>query len=379
MKLAFVTINGQSWGGSEMLWTQTAMLALRQKHEVLASVFDWPEQPPAIRMLSEKGAKLVTRRRFYPALPQRLKKRALNMLMPAGMKTTYHDYLKQFRADRILFNLGGGSEIAEDESDLMLFTRQTKIPYFIFCHSISVQGKIFEPVRRNMIESFAKARKVFFSSHLQIQLLEEQLREEIPNAYRMNHPLQHVFSKPLSFPSGEAIHFAMVGSLTCRWKGQDVAIRILSEQPWRERNWVLNIYGKGEDEQYLKKLVADHMLEANVVFHGYCADHEKIWSDNHVLLVASQQDSGPITVFEAMNAGRPVIGTRMGVMPEYVHNNRTGMLAKSTKAAHLAEAMEEAWKQKQQWKHWGEEAHLFLKRHYDFQAADTLLTQLING
>ena len=121
MRLAFVSIIGAPWGGSEVLWTRTAALALENKHEVLVSVFDWPQQAPAVEDLRDGGARMVLRRRFYPALPSRARKKLLNLWLPSGRKKTYHDYLLRFKPDCIFFSLGGGDEIAASDSDLMVF------------------------------------------------------------------------------------------------------------------------------------------------------------------------------------------------------------------------------------------------------------------
>ena len=66
MRIAFITTCGFPWGGCEQLWTRTAALALSEGHEVLISVFDWPEQHPVIRSPEGAGARLLLRRRYYP-------------------------------------------------------------------------------------------------------------------------------------------------------------------------------------------------------------------------------------------------------------------------------------------------------------------------
>src|SRR5690606_23313283 len=104
MRLAFVTINGSAWGGSEVLWVKTAKLALEQGHQVLVSMFDFEKLPEQILELKTLGAEFYFRRRFYPALPQRLQKRVRNKLAAPGAKVTYHDYLLSFKADRIFFS-----------------------------------------------------------------------------------------------------------------------------------------------------------------------------------------------------------------------------------------------------------------------------------
>jgi hypothetical protein len=47
------------WGGSEELWARTARLALERGHEVAIVKYRWPEVPPKIRELQERGAWLL--------------------------------------------------------------------------------------------------------------------------------------------------------------------------------------------------------------------------------------------------------------------------------------------------------------------------------
>ena len=377
MKLAFVSIMGSPWGGSEVLWTRTAALALERQHEILVSVFDWPRQADPVEALRTQGARMVLRRRFYPALPTRVRKKLFNLFLPRGKKTTYHDYLLHDNPDRILFSLGGGDEIAQGEDDLMVFVRQTRIPFFIFCHALSFKPYGSEMVRRNMIESCAKAAGVFFTSRLQMELTEKAMGQPLTNARILNHPLTVCFDKVVPFPPAAPAHFALIGSLVVRWKGQDKAIRILSQDKWRKRDWVLNIYGAGEDEQCLRNMARESGVGDRIIFHGHVADHQAIWRKNHLLLIASHTlDSGPITSFEAMNAGRPVVSTLIGAPAEYVKDGITGALAAGRTQNELEVAMERAWQKREKWAAWGQNARDYLQAHYDFNPEQTLLNIL---
>ena len=52
MRIAIIsTMEGCPWGGSEELWAAMAMQALKKGHEVLISVCDWPQTPPALGLL----------------------------------------------------------------------------------------------------------------------------------------------------------------------------------------------------------------------------------------------------------------------------------------------------------------------------------------
>ena len=64
MKVAFVsTMAGLAWGGSEELWTRTAMRLCGLGHEVRCSVLKWDPQYPAIDNLAACGARMHYRPR----------------------------------------------------------------------------------------------------------------------------------------------------------------------------------------------------------------------------------------------------------------------------------------------------------------------------
>ena len=226
------------------------------------------------------------------------------------------------------------------------------------------------------MKSCAKAAQVFFTSRLQLELTEQAMGAPLTNARILNHPLTVYFDRPVPFPPATPAHFAMIGSLVVRWKAQDKAIRILTGETWRKRDWVLNIYGAGEDEQFLRNMARESCAADRIVFHGHVTDPLAIWQKNHLLLVASSRDSGPITLFEAMNAGRPVVSTYIGAAPEYVQTRVTGVLASGRTEEDLEKAMEQAWQQRGQWVKWGENAHAYLEEHYDSRPEQTLLNIL---
>lgn len=377
MKIAFVSICGMPWGGSEILWAATAKEALTQGHEVLVSIFEWPQQHPNIQELDALGAKIIYRRKFYPSFPNRLKKKLLNKLRTPNNKVTYHDYLNEFKADHILFNLSGGDEIAQDSTDLMVFVRQTTIPFAVFYHSISLVPTYSETIIKNFILLVDKAKVNLFTSKLQIENLQHQIAHKISKSQIINHPLRVPENKDINLPDDSVINFAMVGSLVCRWKGHDIAIKALAKKQWQKRSWVLNFYGEGDDKDYLIELVKYYNIEDRVIFNGYENDLKKIWEKNHILLAPSRQDSGPIVLFEAMMMGRPVIGSYMGAMPEYIINEETGILAKGISENDFAEALERAWQKRIKWQQWGIIAKNKLENNYDFHPEITLLKILV--
>lgn len=372
MKISFYTSIGVPWGGSEILWVAAASRALNQGHEVLISVFDWSQQHTSIDALNKSGAKMIVRRKFYPCFRDRFKKKILNFLLPIGNKSTYHDYFIKFESDHIFFNLAGGDEIATDTNDLMLFIRQTTIPYSIFIHSLSTKKYLNDEIKNDFKFILNKAKYIFFTSKMQIDLLEWQLGVVIDKAKVINHPLREL-AESHEISRGKDVNFAIIGSLVTRWKGQDTVIRILSKENWRHLNWHLNIYGDGPDGIDLEQMIEEHHLSSKVTLFRHTESINELFDANDLILIPSKQDSGPIVLFEAMFAGKPVVGSFMGAMPEYIVSGLNGVLADSTDEISFEIAMWRAWQQREKWNEWGMKGRELINERYDFNAAQTLL------
>ncbi len=58
------------------------------------------------------------------------------------------------------------------------------------------------------------------------------------------------------------------------------------------------------------------------------------------VLTPRWEDNGPQTVFEALSAGLPVLGSRVGGIPDFVEHGRNGLLVEESRARELAAAIE---------------------------------------
>lgn len=372
MRLAFLTTCGFPWGGSELLWTATARRALAEGHEVLASVFDWPRQHETIHELVRLGARLHLRRRFFPSLLQRIRKKGINRIRPSSRQATYHDYLLGFRPDHILFNLAGGDEIAIDP-DLMAFVRQTTIPFSVFYHNVTPDYTYPAALAANMRSVFHLSRHSLFTASQQLGFYRLQTADPIVNARVVHHPLRPIKPGPYPELDGGPVRFCLIGNIVCRWKGQDIVLDTLSAPLWRDRDWVLDLYGIGEDAAMLAERCERAGLADRVRFPGYQSDVATILADHHAVLIPSRQDTGPIVLFEAMQAARPVIGTPMGCVPDYLEDGITGFVAPSIDVIGFAETLERAWAARERWRDIGEAARVQLALRYDPHPEKTLL------
>ncbi len=120
----------------------------------------------------------------------------------------------------------------------------------------------------------------------------------------------------------ETVNFLMLGRLV-KQKGQATALKALAQlQPYQ---WQLQIVGSGEDELALKKLVKQLSLSKRVHFVPATSNVVSIMQQAQVELVPSQWEGLGIVIMEAMAAGRLVVASRVGGIPELL-NVKTGYL-----------------------------------------------------
>ena len=57
------------------------------------------------------------------------------------------------------------------------------------------------------------------------------------------------------------------------------------------------------------------------------------YSKNHVLICSSEHEGGPMPILEALASARPVISTNVGIVPEMVTHNSTGIIIERSRSA----------------------------------------------
>jgi len=102
------------------------------------------------------------------------------------------------------------------------------------------------------------------------------------------------------------------------------------------RLWLV---GDGLLRDQVETLVKEKGLERNVTFLGIREDVPKLLSEADVFLLPSEWEGVPLTVLEAMAAGKPVIATAVGGVPELVKDGVSGILVPSRNHGALAKAI----------------------------------------
>ncbi|GEM_PF-819262 len=101
----------------------------------------------------------------------------------------------------------------------------------------------------------------------------------------------------------------------------------------------LDVWGEGPEEELLRNLITALGVEGRVRLRGAVASVADALAQADVYVQASKSEGCPYAVLEAMAAGKPVVVTPCGGMPELVRDGETGVVAEGTGPHELAAAI----------------------------------------
>lgn len=144
------------------------------------------------------------------------------------------------------------------------------------------------------------------------------------------------FAEAASKPDGH-FHLLVVARLH-RVKGVDLALRALRNLLDRyTRGVMLTIVGDGPERAGLKKLAGELGVDEYVRFEGLRYDVEDFVKQADLVLVPSRYEPFGMVAAEAGAAGKPVVASKTGGLPEIVEDGVTGFLFEPENDVMLAE------------------------------------------
>lgn len=134
-------------------------------------------------------------------------------------------------------------------------------------------------------------------------------------------------------------HFVMVLRLT-EAKNIPDAIKAFSIFHKTHPDYIFDIYGDGELESQLRKLIKDEGLTNSVILQGRTDDIEKAYQTSDALLVTSFYEGFGLNVLESISNGTPVITYPIKYGPADIIDANSGIVAEERTPESLANAME---------------------------------------
>jgi glycosyltransferase involved in cell wall biosynthesis len=334
------------WGGSEELWSQTAVQLKRSGHDVQALVVHRPRLPDKVTSLAKQGIRLET----HPSYRVGLAGSIWNKLTLRYRRS--YGRLKRFKPDLVVISQGHNS----GGLDWARICREASIPYVLIVHCNSEHWWFEDRAVEEAAASYRAARKVFCVSRSNLNLLRMQLGDPIQNGEIVWNPYNVSPESIAAWPvENGRWRLACVARLDPAAKGQELLLQVLARPEWRARPVELNFFGEGPHELALRRL-AD-MLQLNQVhFRGHVPDVKAIWEQNHLLVLPSRYEGLPLVLVEAMWCGRPAVVTDVAGNAEVCVDNETGFVAPASTVPLLADTLQRAWDRRKDWQRMGQAA-----------------------
>lgn len=226
------------------------------------------------------------------------------------------------------------------------FMAKQKTPFVTTYHSGSLKkGKPFIDILLGLYEKTILSNMMKKSSQI-ISVYPSYLTKLLGTNFHLNYIPPAVDSSKyhniqrITRHSSTLIYVGRIEK-SSSWKGIDVLIDALGVIKKSIPDIQLKLIGGGDAVDYHNKHVKRLNLEKNVTFCGPLTGNEliKAYREATALVLPSKTDSEAVgtVLLEAMANGTPVIGARVGGIPNVIVDNVTGLLFEPGNSADLAQ------------------------------------------
>lgn len=158
----------------------------------------------------------------------------------------------------------------------------------------------------------------------------------IPNCIPIDRNLsRHRFSLRSEFGIDEERPLILTVARLDKQKGHPFLFEALCQVP----EATLVLAGSGPERKALEALSADLGIHDRVIFLGHREDIHDLLACSDLFVLPSIYEGLPLSILEAMDAGKAVIATAVGGTPEAVSDGETGLLVPRRDSTALASAM----------------------------------------
>lgn len=337
--IMFVSTHGDPWGGSEELWSQTALNLVTRGYVVTASVEGHFPPHSRVAALLQGGIDVRPRASRYPF--QKRVWRKLTFRRDDYLVAEVQTLINEKRPSLVVFSHGGVISPVE----VLELAIANKLPFVTIGQANTENWWPEDERAERYRKALPAASCCYFVSRANLRLFEKQVGYELSNAEVVRNPFNVKFHASPPWPkiANDEVLFACVGRLHPISKGQDILLESLAAPVWADRHWRLTLYGDGPMKDSIQRIVQRLGLGARVIFAGHVAMVEDIWASNQVLVMPSRCEGLPLAMVEAMLCGRPIIATDVAGNSEIIEDGVTGFLAEAPTVSCMSRALENFW------------------------------------
>ncbi len=152
-------------------------------------------------------------------------------------------------------------------------------------------------------------------------------------------PIDRMQARAEVLPGKEGCFWFGTAGRLSKVKNQRTLIEAFAIVAERIPESILVLAGKGELEEDLRSCIKNKGLDSRVFLIGYCSDMPLYLNSLDVFLLPSLREGFGLALVEAMAAGRPVIASTVGGIPEVVGDGAFARLVDPLDVKAMAEAM----------------------------------------
>lgn len=153
-------------------------------------------------------------------------------------------------------------------------------------------------------------------------------------------------------------------------KGHAVLLRALAQLEERSPGlpWCAAIAGRGQEETSLHQLAEALGIAERVRLLGFRSDTADLLAAAQIVALPSLSEGLPLVLLEAMGAGRAVVASAVGGIPEVISPGRDGLLVTPGDVPELATALERLLRNSEERARLGQAARRLAIERYSVQA-----------
>lgn len=380
--ILFISSCPLAWGGSEELWSGTALVLHRRGYRVLAGRSE-PLPPGRLhRRLQQLGSAGIGINKFSVGAFMRSVVDAIHRFIPAIFKPAKRLHhlglalkMRLLNPQLVVISQGQAFDGCYPVG-LPEICRLGRVPYVLICQKAAEIHWPDDRIQALLRHSFQEAEQIFFVSHHNRQLVSNQLSLDLSATEVVHNPFLVPYDSYLPWPdsSDGFYRLACVARMWPLEKCQDILLSVLAMNKWRQRALVVNFFGEGPMAEGLQNM-ARHLQLERVGFPGF-SDPETIWRHHHALILPSRAEGLPLAQVEAMLCGRPAIVADAGGSAEILDDGVHGFLASSASVVALDATLERAWQRRSEWPVLGQAAAEHIRSLYPPNPCATFANKL---
>lgn len=175
-------------------------------------------------------------------------------------------------------------------------------------------------------KSYFDLKKIVKDSWSALYVTKHTLQKRYPakkmfTASNVSISYENIIKLPKKISNLNEIKILCIGTLEQMYKSPDTVIKLVHKLREDGECVILNWIGEGKYKNEMLNLVKEYNLENAVKFTGYISDKSKLYDEidqSDLFIIASKTEGLPRVVIEVFSRGLPVIGTKVGGIPELI-------------------------------------------------------------